>query len=324
MDYKEVAHLVDIWVGMHKDEWFNSDEIARHYKWLAPQIRQDLFEVLYYLSHTQSPATLEKKNKLYKVIDRAIVPVSWWDADEGDVFDITFPKDDETEMEFGFAENVIIYPGEAIVIAGVSNTCKSGFCMNLAVENADKHEVRLMSSEPTKGGKLKARLFKFPRERLFRPDGSPKFEIIERRHSYKYVLLPDGLNIIDWINLAGDRSYDIGGVIEDILSGLNRGVVVIVIQKGEDRDLGRGKDYSRDLASLYLSIDPGVLTVVKAKSYNGANPNFKKYAFDIVERGTKFHNVREVDPCPACRGRRYVGGGKCQRCIGKGWVEKGE
>jgi len=316
-----VAERITVdWLPFHKGESFTVADIYHYFDWREQDVRAAVSKVMYELSTRRKTPLLEKTGRHYRVIDRSVNVVNWWDEDEDDLFHLKFPEGKEGTM-FGFADIIRLYPGEVVVIAGVSNWGKTLLALNLAIENAANYTTRYMSSESTKGGKLKHRLSHFPKEKIFNGNGIPLFEVVERRSNHKDILLPDGLNIIDWINLT-DNFYLIGKILEDIQATLRKGLAVVVLQKSESKAMGRGGDFSRDLASLYLTIDPGTIKVEKCKSYNGDNPNGKRYAFDIVDKGSHFQDIHEVVDCPQCKGARYYRGYKCSKCKGTGFVEK--
>jgi len=122
----------------------------------------------------------------------------------------------------------------------------------------------------------------------FIKDDKPKFEAIRRYENHQDIILPDALNIIDWLNL-GDRFWEVGKIIEGIQSKLTTGLCVIVLQKSEGKSLGRGGDFSRDLASVYFSIDKDMLTVIKAKTFKHKEPEWEAISFLITGRRVKVY-----------------------------------
>ena len=61
----------------------------------------------------------------------------------------------------------------------------------------------------------------------------------ERTHDFAAVIDPDGLNIIDFLEVTEDF-FLVGRFIRDIFDKLNKGVAIIAIQKDYGRELGRG------------------------------------------------------------------------------------
>lgn len=319
--YKKVSALVKSWLFETKPETFDLDYICRNMGIQEAANRKYVAIVLNYLIKR---GDLEKARGKYRFIDKEIEFVQWENADVTPVEGLIYPYDVEQHTSFGFEDCVILYPGDLIVIAGVSNMGKTAWCLNFLVNNMDTFKCRFITNELGDKQKFKARISHFDWVQLLNEEGKGKFEVIKRYTNWQDIILPNAINIIDWINLAGDRTYDIGTVMQSIQSKLREGIAVISIQKSEGNPLGRGKDFSRDLASLYLTIDYEKLTVAKCKSWKTNNPNNKMFGFSIVDRGSKFVNIREVQTCFTCKGARFIFGKKCERCVGKGYIEKDE
>ena len=319
--YQKIASLVREWVEIHKGEAFDLDMISRQ---LQIQERTNRKYVAIELSKLVGKGTLEKVTSpiykpLYRYIDNTCKYIDWVNAASSDVLDIKWPYGIEDDSRFGFDGRVKISPGDAIVLAGVSNMGKSTFCHNFVWENMDEFPCTLMGNEYVPG-KFKRRVGRMTWKDPLNPDGTPKFELIERREGWKDIIRPDNINIIDWINLS-DKFYEIGKIIEDIQARLHRGIVMIALQKDEHKTRGLGGGFSEHLSSLYLSIDYERLTIVKAKEWTEWNPNGKMYGFKIVDGGTKFHNIRLIRKCKTCWGSGHSKGGQCEHCGGTGYVD---
>jgi hypothetical protein len=115
----------------------------------------------------------------------------------------------------------------------------------------------------------------------------------------------------------------VAGITEDMQMKLGEnGLLVLVVQKTGDKEWGQGGEWGQFLPAAYFIIDrPGKLTVKKIKSYKlgSSNPEGKIFAFDIIDSGSKFHNIREVKNCPKCKG--FYGNKWCKSCSGKGYIE---
>jgi hypothetical protein len=226
------------------------------------------------------------QKRLIKPIDRRgnyrvvkhIEPVKWWDADESEYFDLNFPWGHEDDTYFGFADYVKLSPGDLVIISGVSNTGKSALALNILAENVDKYPCVLMGNEYTTldgepSPKFKRRMLNMKWVQ-WHNGVNPKFDLLPVRSDFEDYVRPGYLNIIDWINIT-DQFYKIGKVLEDIKTGIGKGLAVVVLQKEEEATLGRGKGFTRDLADLYLTIDPfgdweSRLTVGKVKDSKSA------------------------------------------------------
>ncbi len=312
---KIIWKLVDGWLLEHQGERFDLDTICRQ---LDVKNRADRHHVVKKLSYEVSQKKLEKSDKTYRYINKTYVSIDWLNASSAPPLNIRWPYGIDDDTSFGFDGHVLISPGDVIVIAGVSNTGKTNFCLNLLWENMDAYPCTLMGNE-YEAGKFKRRVAKMNWRNPIGDDGKPKFELIERYENWQDIIRPNNINIIDWINL-GDAFYQIGKIIEGIKSKLQDGIAVIVVQKADGKALGMGGGFSQHLASLYLAIDFGRLTVVKAKEWYEVDPNGKMYGFKIND-GAKFSNIREVAKCRACGGSGRTNRGECQECESRGYVE---
>lgn len=164
---------------------------------------------------------------------------------------------------------VKIMPKNIIILAGEVNAGKSAYLLNLAAMNMRKFETVYFSSEMG-GAELRERLqnFDFPLENW------RDVKFIERASDFSSAIRPDGLNIIDFLEIH-DEFYRVGSLIKDIFDRLNTGLAVIAIQKNKGRDEGLGGQRSLEKPRLYMAMEPGKLKIVKAKNWVNAtmNPN---------------------------------------------------
>jgi len=253
----------------------------------------------------------------------------WWEVSTMEPFEFGFPMGDDFSS-FGFEETLLLYPGDIVVVGGVSQAGKTAIVLNMLRENADRHKCLLMGSElATADGKISPRTL----GRLNRMDwdwmneARPKFDLLPVREHYEdYIDGQHDIYFIDWINIT-DNFFLIGKVMDDIHANSGQAISVIVLQKSEDAKLARGRDFSRDLASCYLTIDilgnwQSRLTVVKAKSPKGTILDGRTWGFEIVDGGSRLHNIREMTKCRYCWAKGYTARGECEHCDGKGYIDK--
>jgi hypothetical protein len=269
-----------------------------------------------------------KKDGLYKVLKLVqSVPVFSIKRERRPPFDLKFPFDYDTHMEMEFAEKIVIREGDLIVIAGMSNFGKTALALNFCGENIDSHPVLMgneyttIDDEPTP--RFLNRLDKMDWVEWVNGTGEDKFTLLPVREDYAENVVKDHINLIDWINL--DEHYMISKISEDIKRAIGRGIGIIVIQKAEGTNYGRGGQFTKDFADVELLIDKfteseSLLTIGKIKEYTSPVIG-KTYAFGISQ-GIKIINFREVIKCPDCHGSKYVKSIKCERCLGTGKVDK--
>ena len=319
-NYKKITALVQEWIEIHDNEQFDLDLVCRD---LDVHERENRKNVAIALNRLVEQGKLEKVSKyskaLYRYINNTCKYIDWVNAPEGDVLNISWPYGIEDDSRFGFDGRVKISPGDIIVLAGVSNMGKTAFILNLLWENMDEYPCTLMGNEYSPS-KFRRRVSRMTWKEPVNGTGEPKFELIERHENWKDIIRPDNINLIDWINLK-TNFYEIGKIIEEIQEKLNNGIAAISIQKDAHKERGLGGGFSEHLASLYLTMDYERLTIVKAKEWKEWNPNGKMYGFKIVDGGTKFHNIRQIDKCKKCWGSGRSKGGTCEECNGTGYVD---
>jgi len=314
--YKKVSAIVDRWLEVHRGETFDLDLICRQ---LQIAERDNRHFVVQKLSYEVSIGKLEKSNRIYRYINKDKDIIDWYNSDVEKTININWPQGRDG-TKFGFDGCVCISPGDIIVVAGVSNMSKTTFAQNFLWENMDNYPCVLMGNEYTPV-KFKRRISRMTWNDPIK-DGKPKFELIKRLENWADIVEPDKITIIDWISLPANELYNIGHVIQGIQSKLGNGVGLIVLQKDENSNLGRGRAFSEELASLYLTIDKGRMTVRKAKEWFNHNPNGEVYGFDITNGGVEFNNIRPLAKCHSCKGTGQSRGNECFTCHGTGYIEK--
>jgi len=317
--YKKVSAIVDRWLEVHKGETFDLDLICRQ---LQITERDNRHLVVQKLSYEVSIGKLEKSNRIYRYINKDKDIIDWYNSSVEQTLNINFPKGRDG-TKFGFDGCVCISPGDIIVVAGVSNMGKTTFAQNFLWENMDNYSCVLMGNEYTPV-KFKRRISRMAWNNPLKEDSTPKFELIKRLDNWSDIIERDKITIIDWIALPANELYNIGHVIQGIQSKVGNGIALIVIQKDEASNLGRGRAFSEELASLYLTIDQGKMTVRKAKEWFGHNPNREVYGFDITNGGVEFRNIRLLVKCFSCHGSGRYKGGECFACNGSGYIKKEE
>ena len=194
---------------------------------------------------------------IYRCVNGHIDVLDFMNADT-EPFHVKFP--------LGIHEYVTLYKKSLVVLAGEPNAGKTAFCLNIARKNMDL-APNYFSSEMG-AAELQVRLKKFP----FPLESWRGIKFFAKSSDFPKVIDPNGLNIIDYLEVSKDF-YEIGGLLTDIFNALNKGVAVVAIQKPQGRDTGVGGARTLDKARLYLSIEPGILKIIKGKIWRNENIN---------------------------------------------------
>ena len=217
-----------------------------------------------------------QKPSYYRIKESALPDMDWQNADTSGGLDIKLP--------FEMHQLVEIYPRNIIMIAGTTNAGKTALLLNLIKLNMHRFEIHYFTSELSEQ-ELRKRLSKFG------DDIEWQFHPHERNNNFDSVIVPKAINIIDYLEPPSGEYYAISEMNTAIQSKLTNGIAIIAIQKKRKAELGRGAEFSEERARLYLSMDNGMLKIVKAKNWRtNTNPNNKAYTFKLVD-GCKFTGI---------------------------------
>lgn len=181
------------------------------------------------------------KRGCYRRIETDIEPVNFLTAPT-DEFPITWP------MEIN--DHCIIYPGNIVIVAGSKSAGKTSFLLNVVKRNMTRHEIIYLNSEM---GDTEFR----KRLELFEdvPLSSWNFQPYHRTSTFADLITPEKkIFIVDFLEVTTDF-WKVAQYIQEIHKKLKYGIAIIALQKSEGRDAGRGGDFSKEKARLYLSLD---------------------------------------------------------------------
>ena len=191
-------------------------------------------------------------------------------------------------------------PGNIMVVAGESNAGKTSLLLNIAKDNlkdlspTGKFDTLQYFSSEMGPQELHNRVKAFQ-------EPMPKWvgmKAIERTGDFHQVIDPDGLNIIDFMEVHNEF-YLVGEWIRRIHETLNDGVCVIALQKKSGSDFGRSGEISLEKPRLYLSISEVIkgysaCKIVKAKNYIAErNPNGLEKDFRVTNRGAMLDELTD-------------------------------
>lgn len=217
----------------------------------------------------------------YRKAELDITPIDFKSGITGKPLDLILPM--------GLHEEVHLYPGNLIVVAGEPNSGKSGFLLRFARDNMNKFPIDYYSSEMG-ADELRIRLEKFDDITL----DEWHINAIERSFDFEDILNGDRISIIDYMEMLDDF-WLVGKHLQAIHNKMQgkRGLTIVAIQKKRGQQLGRGAEFALEKPRLYLSMGTEVvegkgpqhfLEVVKAKNWAGSvNPNGLKINFKLID-----------------------------------------
>ena len=276
---KSLAEAIREWVLLTPGD-FSVTDADRELGLLTRADKNNRAKVIERLVREGLITRVGQKRGWYRLIERDSQVLDWRNADCSHVFDIRWP--------FELEQLVNIFPKNIIVVAGASNAGKTAFLLNVIRMNMAHHRMIFFSSEMGPE-ELKLRLQKFEGVNL----GDWNFEAYERNSNFADAIQSDAVNIIDYLELSGEKTFLVGDEIRAIFDRLNKGLAIIALQKKKGAEYGRGAEFSLEKARLYLAMDAGELKVIKAKNWGpearqtGQNPNGKIFKFSLVN-GCRF------------------------------------
>lgn len=185
-------------------------------------------------------------------------------------------------LPLGESELVHILPKQIILIPGVFDAGKTTYMMNVTELNQEKFPINYFSSEM---GPME---FKSRIQLFRRALHDWNFIAKERSEDFHDVIVPDEVNIIDYLELH-DNFYQVGGLIKRIFDKLTTGIAIIGIQKnpGVANPLGGSRAMEKARLVVNLDHEEGGLqkaTITKAKNWkDNFNPRGLTRSFEIID-----------------------------------------
>jgi len=231
--------------------------------------------------------SIGKRYGWYRRVDRSLDKIDWRSASTEE-FPLILP--------FHLHDQVRTFPKSVIAVSGEKNTGKSAFCLNIVELNQNKFISILDSIAPIYyfssemlAPEFKVRLQGFHETRI----NDWNFEAIHRTENFEDVIQPDGINIIDFLEIH-DQFWKIGQSMTNIWKRLNNGIAIVCVQKGDGKEHGRGGSFLVEKPRLTINLskrftkegqlDGATLKVTNCKFPRAnTNPNGKSldyYCFD--------------------------------------------
>jgi hypothetical protein len=208
------------------------------------------------------------KDGCYRRVETEVEPVNFLTAPT-DEFNIIFPK---------------IYPGNIIIIAGSKSAGKTVWLLNTVRLNMDRHDIVYLNSEMG-DTEFRMRLEGFSDVRL----EDWRFKPYHRSSNFADLITSERkIFIVDFLEVTKDF-WLVAEYIQEIHRKLKDGICIIALQKSDEKEMGRGGDFSKEKTRLYLSLDYlkdqkiNLISLVDAKAWRGTeNPRGKKRSFKVA------------------------------------------
>jgi len=240
--------------------------------------------------HRRKDKTIErygKKDGMYQRIDTELEHIDF-SEDEGARSQVLLPLD--------LHELVDVCEGNIVLAAGEYNSGKTSFALNVLQMNKNRMKIRYLSSE-MKGGEFKRRFrtFGLPND-FWLPDEMTEY--IALKNNLAASIMPDGLNIIDYLEFADGDFTQGAEYMRQVHDKLTTGVAIVCIQQKTGARLPRSGDLVMEKPRLAISfrkittdteLTCGVVEIQKAKNVRLGKCDGKKLEFELRQNGSTFH-----------------------------------
>jgi hypothetical protein len=176
------------------------------------------------------------------------------------------PLDIDWPMDIG--RYFYTYAKNIAIIAGNKDSGKTAMLIDFTKRNQNAWDIHYFSNEMA-AEELSMRLRKHTDIKI----DDWKFRAYEKASHFADVIIPDAINIIDYIEINKDFSL-MGDYLMEIHERLDKGIAVIALQKKFNEEWGRGGQFSNQRPRLYVTLnskgqDAGAATILVAKNRRG-------------------------------------------------------
>ncbi len=255
--YKAISSQVDAWYPLLTDEWFTSETIIRRLgaKSGLPQylVDQKLWTDSNANKQNKHPK-LEKRQHQYRVVDEGADEVRWWESEATNEIVIWLPM--------GIQSYARITKPSVIILAGETGKGKTTFMCKTVDLNRDLWRNNMYFFEYDSPLQLKEK-FTHLQQPFSIP---PPFQTKRKYDHFEDVIVPDALNLVDYIRVDMNAPYAVMNDIKAILKKLgDTGIAVIGLQKPPGRDTAYGGEATKFDCELYISMQWGKITFAKIR-----------------------------------------------------------
>ena len=282
----QLSHEVEEWVALQK-RYFS---VTESYSELHIVTKEDKANARQVIKRLKDKGIIEptgNRSGQYRKKDLSFEAVTEFPDTSNEGIKMKFPLMIEYYAKI-FASNIIIVSGE-------KSAGKTAFCLSLARLNMHLDmPIRYISSE-FGADELLERLT--PMQHIVSPkEWINRIEFNRFRGEPQDALLPDGLNIIDYLEVRDGEFFKIGSQIDRIFDKINNGVAVIALQTNPGQEIARGGAQTLDKSRLYISLNrkdkKNHATIVDCKNWENKtyNPN-RTYCEYKLGQGYHFERI---------------------------------
>lgn len=262
-------------------------------------LTSDVFNRLQVTSRQEKKNVVNVLLRLHKegIIERAGQKDGCYRRIETEIEEVNFlnaPTDEfPLKLPMGVSDYCKLYPGNIIVVAGSKSAGKTAFLLNTVKDNMLQRDVVYFNSE------MGDTEFRKRLELFDMPLSEWKFRAYHRASNFADLITPEKrIFIVDFLEVTTDF-WKVAQYIQEIHKKLKDGICIIALQKSVGKDNGRGGDFSKEKARLYIALDylsdkkVNQVKIIEAKAWRTeANPR-DMYRHYKLANGSRFLPVTE-------------------------------
>jgi len=280
--HQKILDLIPLLKGetLTREQWYRMCNINPYDTSHIP-FKDAINDVLRNMSEVNKKKLIVKSGSAFTVVDDTLRPIKFKQP-TGSKVDLIIP--------FGIHKYGFLYRHNIMVVSGSKDAGKTAFLLNLIRMNMNKHRIAYWSSEMCED-EMAVRLSKY--EGLDIEDWN--FEAYERSYNFDQVIIPDAVNVIDYLELGGDEAEYYKGValIRKIYDKLDDGIAIIACQKNKDAELPKGGSGLLEKARIAVSLDKGKATLTICKNWADGvttSPTGLNWSYQLVG-GINYVNI---------------------------------
>jgi hypothetical protein len=197
------------------------------------------------------------KRGIYRLIDRTLAIQDWRKA-KGKPLDLDFP--------LGVGRFVKIYPGNIILLEGQKSQGKSAFAIEFCRLNCSLFQEKILYQNVEMSDDEFLERFESYGDVRTVGEWDKTMTIIRQTESWWDKILPDGLNIIDYL-VEYKEAFLIAQFIFNIHQKLKNGIALVVVQRDPFKPYPAGGRGVRDIPRLILSLIHHKIKIEDVKSF---------------------------------------------------------
>jgi len=279
-----LSKRVEEWIKLTGSRWFETPELDRDLGISAVTDKNNRLMAMRRLEDKGIIERHQKEAKRFRYVNNSLAVIDFKNAVSAGALPLEWP--------LGIQNYVNLFPGNLAVVAGATNAGKTALLLNVVYLNNNKFPLPIYYFCSEMGNvELRERLEGFKGMAL----EEWNFKAIDRSTDFEDVIVPDAVNIVDYLELTEDL-YAVNTHLTAITHKLGNGLAIVALQKKEGAKYGRGQEFSAEKCKLYLSMDAGKIAIVKGKSWadKKVNPNGLTAKFQITA-GCDFTMTQEWD-----------------------------